>query len=99
MKTNGVVRRLVSSPPGLERWEAQCLLCPWRSGDGVCMLPRAQQRQLINTVLKPGRIPALLGRPRNAKRGAREQLPVCLVRSPQARLQASLAVAHRKSGV
>jgi hypothetical protein len=28
MKTNGVVRRLVSSP---ERWEAQCLLCPWRS--------------------------------------------------------------------
>jgi hypothetical protein len=32
MKTNGVVRRLVSSPPGLERWEAQCLLCPWGSG-------------------------------------------------------------------
>ncbi len=32
MKTNGVVRRLVSSPPGLERWEAQCLMCPWRSG-------------------------------------------------------------------
>ena len=32
MKTNGVVRRLVSSPPGLERWEAQCLLCPWRPG-------------------------------------------------------------------
>ena len=32
MKTNGVVRRLVSSPPGLERWEAQCLLCSWRSG-------------------------------------------------------------------
>ena len=32
MKTNGVVRRLVSSPPGLERWEAQFLLCPWRSG-------------------------------------------------------------------
>ena len=33
MKTNGVVRRLVSNPPGLERWEAQCLLwCPWRSG-------------------------------------------------------------------
>ena len=34
MKTNGVVRRLPSSPPGLERWEAQCLLCPWRSGGG-----------------------------------------------------------------
>ena len=32
MKTNGVVRRLVPSPPGLERWEAQCLLCSWRSG-------------------------------------------------------------------
>ena len=32
MKTNGVVRRLAASPPGLERWEAQCLLCPWRSG-------------------------------------------------------------------
>jgi hypothetical protein len=32
MKTNGVVRRLVSKPPGLERWEAQCLLCSWRSG-------------------------------------------------------------------
>jgi hypothetical protein len=31
MKTNGVVRRLVSSPPGTERWEAKCLLCPWRS--------------------------------------------------------------------
>ena len=31
MKTNGVVRRLVSSP-GLERWEAQCLLCSWGSG-------------------------------------------------------------------
>ena len=24
MKTNGVVRRLMSRPPGLERWEAQC---------------------------------------------------------------------------
>ena len=33
MKTNGVVRRLMSSPPGLERWEAQCLLCSWRSGE------------------------------------------------------------------
>ena len=33
MKTNGVVRRLASSPPGLERWEAQCLLCAWRSGE------------------------------------------------------------------
>ena len=32
MKTNGVVHRLAASPPGLERWEAQCLLCPWRSG-------------------------------------------------------------------
>ena len=32
MKTNGVVRRLASSPLGLERWEAQCLLCSWRSG-------------------------------------------------------------------
>jgi hypothetical protein len=32
MKTNGVVRRLAASPPGLERWEAQCLLCPWGSG-------------------------------------------------------------------
>jgi hypothetical protein len=32
LKTNGVVRRLVSSPPGIERWEAKCLLCPWRSG-------------------------------------------------------------------
>ncbi len=32
MKTNGVVRRLMSSPPGLERWEAQCLLCSWCSG-------------------------------------------------------------------
>ena len=31
MKTNGVVRRRVSSPPGLERWEAQCLLCSWGS--------------------------------------------------------------------
>ena len=31
MKTNGVVRRLMSSPPGFERWEAQCLLCAWRS--------------------------------------------------------------------
>ena len=31
MKTNGVVRRLVSNPPGLERWEAKCLLCTWRS--------------------------------------------------------------------
>ena len=31
MKTNGVVRRFAASPPGLERWEAQCLLCPWRS--------------------------------------------------------------------
>jgi hypothetical protein len=31
MKTSGVVRRLVSSPPGLERWEAKCLLCAWRS--------------------------------------------------------------------
>jgi hypothetical protein len=31
MKTNGVVRRLVSSPLGLERWEAQCLLCSWGS--------------------------------------------------------------------
>jgi len=33
MKTNGVVSRLPASPPGLERWEAQCLLCPWRSGE------------------------------------------------------------------
>jgi hypothetical protein len=32
MKTNGVVRRLVSNPLRLERWEAQCLLCPWRLG-------------------------------------------------------------------
>jgi hypothetical protein len=32
MKTNSVVRRLVSNPPGLERWEARCLLCSWRSG-------------------------------------------------------------------
>jgi hypothetical protein len=32
MKTNGVVRRLVSNPARLERWEAQCLLCSWRSG-------------------------------------------------------------------
>ena len=32
MKANGVVRRLAASPPGLERWEAQCLLCSWRSG-------------------------------------------------------------------
>ena len=24
MKTNGVVHRLMSSPPGLERWEAKC---------------------------------------------------------------------------
>jgi hypothetical protein len=32
MKTNGVVRRLVSNPPGIERWEAKCLLCAWRSG-------------------------------------------------------------------
>jgi hypothetical protein len=32
MKTNGVVRRLPASPPGLERWEAKCLLCAWRSG-------------------------------------------------------------------
>ena len=32
MKTNGVVRRLVSNQPGLERWEARCLLCSWHSG-------------------------------------------------------------------
>jgi hypothetical protein len=32
MKTNGVVRRLAANPAGLERWEAQCLLCAWRSG-------------------------------------------------------------------
>ena len=31
MKTNGVVRRVAACPPGLERWEAQCLLCAWRS--------------------------------------------------------------------
>jgi len=31
MKANGVVRRLAPSPPGFERWEAQCLLCSWRS--------------------------------------------------------------------
>ena len=64
----------------------------------VCLHSSASL-QLINTVFKAGRIPASLGKPRNAKRGTREQLPVCLVRSPQARLQASLAVAHRKSGV
>jgi hypothetical protein len=29
MKANGVVRRFAASPPGLERWEAQCLLCAW----------------------------------------------------------------------
>jgi hypothetical protein len=33
MKANGVVRRLVSNPPGIERWEAKCLLCAWRSGE------------------------------------------------------------------
>ena len=33
MKANGVVRRLAASPPGLERWEAQYLLCPWGSGE------------------------------------------------------------------
>jgi len=33
MKPNGVVRRRVSNPPGFERWEAQCLLCTWRSGE------------------------------------------------------------------
>ena len=33
MKTNGVVRRVAASPPGFERWEAQCLLCSWRSGE------------------------------------------------------------------
>ena len=33
MKANGVVRRLAASPPGLERWEAHCLLCSWRSGE------------------------------------------------------------------
>jgi hypothetical protein len=33
MKANGVVRRLPASPPGFERWEANCLLCPWRSGE------------------------------------------------------------------
>ena len=33
MKTNGVVRRLAASPPGFERWEAQCLLCSWCSGE------------------------------------------------------------------
>ena len=32
MKANGVVRRVAASPAGLERWEAQCLLCSWRSG-------------------------------------------------------------------
>jgi len=31
MKTNGVVRRLPTSPP-VERWEAKCLLCAWCSG-------------------------------------------------------------------
>ena len=31
MKANGVVRRVAASPPGLECWEAQCLLCSWRS--------------------------------------------------------------------
>ena len=36
--------------------------------------------------------------PRNAKRGT-EGAPRLLSRSPQAKLQASLAVAHRKSGV
>ncbi len=33
MKANGVVRRVAAGPPGLERWEAQCLLCSWRSGE------------------------------------------------------------------
>ena len=32
MKANGVVRCLAAGPPGLERWEAQCLLRSWRSG-------------------------------------------------------------------
>ena len=32
MKPNGVVRRVAGGPPGLEPWEAQCLLCSWRSG-------------------------------------------------------------------
>ena len=43
MKANGVVRRVAASPPGLERWEAQCLLCSWRSGDGDCTPPKARQ--------------------------------------------------------
>ncbi len=43
MKANGVVRRLVSNPPGIERWEAQCLLCAWRSpGTDVCLQERSR---------------------------------------------------------
>jgi hypothetical protein len=43
MKTNGVVRRLVSNPPGIERWEAKCLLCAWRSRERMYASKSAAQ--------------------------------------------------------
>ncbi len=52
MKANGVVRRLVSSPPGLERWEANCLLCPWRSGEWRLYASKSAAMQGIGTHLR-----------------------------------------------
>ena len=52
MKTNGVVRRLVSNPPGLERWEAQCLLCPWRLGRRRLYASKSAAMQGIGTHLR-----------------------------------------------
>jgi hypothetical protein len=43
MKTNGVVRRLVSNPPGIGRWEAKCLLCAWRSRERMYASKSAAQ--------------------------------------------------------
>jgi hypothetical protein len=52
MKTNGVVRRLPVSPPGLERWEAQCLLCSWRSGGQRLYASKSAAMQGIGTHLR-----------------------------------------------
>jgi hypothetical protein len=43
MKTNGVVRRFVLNPPGIERWEAKCLLCAWRSRERMYASKSAAQ--------------------------------------------------------
>jgi hypothetical protein len=52
MKANGVVRRLVSNPPGLERWEANCLLCSWRSGEWRLYASKSAAMQGIGTHLR-----------------------------------------------